>query len=85
MNAGKLLALLGFTGLRVRRGDSKFFVSFLSFVVNFTRFMQEERQTPDMRAQMTDIERLRHSTAHVRASCHSERSAAQSRNLSLYV
>ena len=68
MNAGKLLALLGFTGLRVRRGDSKFFVSFLSFVVNFTRFMQEERKTPDMRAQMTDIERLRHSTAHVLAT-----------------
>jgi hypothetical protein len=60
-------------------------VSFLSFVVNFTGFMQEDRKTPEMRAQMTDIERLRHSTAHVLASCHSERSAAESRNLSPYV
>ena len=30
--------------------------------------MQEERKTPEMRAQMTDIERLRHSTAHVLAT-----------------
>jgi threonyl-tRNA synthetase len=29
--------------------------------------MQEERKNPEMRAQMTDIERLRHSTAHVLA------------------
>jgi threonyl-tRNA synthetase len=30
--------------------------------------MQKERKTPEMRAQMTDIERLRHSTAHVLAT-----------------
>jgi threonyl-tRNA synthetase len=30
--------------------------------------MNEERKTPDKRAQMTDVERLRHSTAHVLAT-----------------
>jgi threonyl-tRNA synthetase len=30
--------------------------------------MQEDRKTPEMRAQMTEIERLRHSTAHVLAT-----------------
>src|SRR2546426_5096503 len=30
--------------------------------------MEEERKTPEMRAQMTDVERLRHSTAHVLAT-----------------
>src|SRR5256886_5436974 len=30
--------------------------------------MEEDRKTPEMRAQMTDIERLRHSTAHVLAT-----------------
>jgi threonyl-tRNA synthetase len=30
--------------------------------------MQDERKTPEMRAQMTDIERLRHSAAHVLAT-----------------
>jgi len=30
--------------------------------------MSEDRKTPEMRAQMTDIERLRHSTAHVLAT-----------------
>src|SRR3954469_23485284 len=30
--------------------------------------MAEERKTPEMRAQMTDIERLRHSAAHVLAT-----------------
>src|SRR5438067_13626907 len=30
--------------------------------------MSEERKTPEMRAQMTDIERLRHSAAHVLAT-----------------
>src|SRR5260370_8517262 len=30
--------------------------------------MQEGRKTPEMRAQMTNIERLRHSTAHVLAT-----------------
>jgi len=30
--------------------------------------MQEDRKTPEMRGQMTDIERLRHSTAHVLAT-----------------
>jgi len=36
--------------------------------------MTEERKTLEQRAQMTDIERLRHSTAHVLASCHVDRS-----------
>src|SRR5438045_9495956 len=30
--------------------------------------MQEERKTPEMRAQMSDIERLRHSCAHILAT-----------------
>src|SRR3954467_610592 len=30
--------------------------------------MEEDRKTPEMRAQMTDIERLRHSAAHVLAT-----------------
>src|SRR6476660_7386901 len=30
--------------------------------------MDEDRKTPEQRAQMTDIERLRHSTAHVLAT-----------------
>src|SRR5947199_10502627 len=30
--------------------------------------MQDERKTPEQRAQMTEIERLRHSTAHVLAT-----------------
>src|ERR1700682_6119768 len=30
--------------------------------------MADERKTPEMRAQMTDIERLRHSAAHVLAT-----------------
>jgi threonyl-tRNA synthetase len=38
-------------------------------VVNFTaQQMQDDRKTPEMRAQMTDVERLRHSTAHVLAT-----------------
>jgi threonyl-tRNA synthetase len=32
------------------------------------KFMSEERKTPEMRATMTDIERLRHSAAHVLAT-----------------
>jgi hypothetical protein len=47
--------------------------------------MNEERKTLEQRAQMTDIERLRHSASHVLAFCHSERSEAQPRNLSIYV
>jgi threonyl-tRNA synthetase len=40
-----------------------------NFVVNFHRFsMTEERKTPEMRAQMTDLERLRHSASHVLAT-----------------
>jgi hypothetical protein len=55
-------------------------VSFVFFVVNFTaQQMQDDRKTPEMRAQMTDIERLRHSTAHVLVSCHVERSRDISR------
>jgi threonyl-tRNA synthetase len=49
--------------------------------------MKEDRKTLDQRAQMTEIERLRHSTAHVLATaiaCHSEWSEAQSRNLSFH-
>jgi len=39
------------------------------FVVNLDRFsMTEERKTPEMRAQMTDLERLRHSASHVLAT-----------------
>jgi len=47
--------------------------------------MSEERKTLEQREQMTDLERLRHSASHVLAFCHSEWSAAQSRNLSIYV
>jgi threonyl-tRNA synthetase len=48
---------------------SKFFVSFGCFVVNFTAFyMQEDRKTLEQRAQMTDLERLRHSASHVLAT-----------------
>ena len=48
---------------------SKFFVSFVLFVVNFQRlFMNEERKTLEQRAQMTDLERLRHSASHVLAT-----------------
>jgi len=55
-------------------------VSFVCFVVNFTaQQMQEDRKTPEIRAQMTDIERLRHSTAHVLVSYHAERSRDISR------
>src|SRR6478672_7290098 len=39
-----------------------------SWLVSPPNRMQEERKTPEMRAQMTDIERLRHSTAHVLAT-----------------
>ncbi len=77
------------------RYPSKLFVSSACFVINSSVIpseveeslnrMSDERKTPEMRAQMTDIERLRHSTAHVLAGCHSERSEAQSRNLSSYV
>jgi len=47
--------------------------------------MNEERKTLEERTQMADLERLRHSAYRVLAFCHSERSAAQSRNLSIYV
>jgi len=30
--------------------------------------MSDERKTPEMRAQMTDLERLRHSASHVLAT-----------------
>jgi hypothetical protein len=57
---------------------SKFFVSFVSFVVNFTGpFMNEDRKTLDERPQMTDLERLRHSASHVLEFCHSERSEVE--------
>jgi threonyl-tRNA synthetase len=57
------------TRTAARKNDAKFSVSFMFFVVNFTaNRMQEDRKTPEMRAQMTDIERLRHSTAHVLAT-----------------
>ena len=52
-----------------RKNKAKFSVSFVFFVVNFTaQQMQDDRKTPEMRAQMTNIERLRHSTAHVLAT-----------------
>ena len=66
--------------IAARNNDAKFSVSFVFFVVNFTaQQMQDDRKTPEMRAQMTDIERLRHSTAHVLVSCHVERSRDISR------
>jgi hypothetical protein len=63
------------------RGNAgrKFFVFFTSLVVNFNgRSMNEERKTLEQRAQMTDLERLRHSASHVLAFCHSERSRESS-------
>jgi tellurite resistance protein len=52
-----------------RKNKAKFSVSFVFFVVNFTaQQMQDDRKTPEVRAQMTNIERLRHSTAHVLAT-----------------
>src|SRR5436190_6046520 len=69
-----------------RHAGNKFFVSFVRFVVNFTgHLMNEERKTLEQRATMTDLERLRHSASHVLAACHSERSEAKSKNLSIYV
>jgi threonyl-tRNA synthetase len=50
-------------------GYSKFFVSFVLFVVNFHRLlMKEERKTLEQREEMTDLERLRHSASHVLAT-----------------
>ncbi len=44
-------------------------MSFAAFVVTFIRlFMSEERKTLEERAQMTDLERLRHSASHVLAT-----------------
>jgi len=45
-------------------------VFFVPFVVNFHGFqpMSDERKTPEQRATMTDIERLRHSASHVLAT-----------------
>ncbi len=43
-------------------------MSFVSFVVNFPSFMNEERKTLEQRTQMTDLERLRHSASHVLAT-----------------
>src|SRR5207249_3344890 len=58
--------------------SGKFFVSFVPFAVNFHGLvMKEERKSLGERAQMTDLERLRHSASHVLATaifCHSERS-----------
>ena len=53
------------------RGDPgrKFFVFFTFLVVNFNgHSMCEERETLEQRAQMTDLERLRHSASHVLAT-----------------
>ena len=41
---------------------------FVFFVVNCSGFMQEDRKTLEQRAQMTDIERLRHSASHILAT-----------------
>jgi len=47
----------------------KFFVSFVSDVVNYRALlMKEERKTLEQREQMTDLERLRHSASHVLAT-----------------
>ena len=58
--------------------SDKFFVSLVSFVVNFHGLvMKEERKNLEQRIEMTDLERLRHSASHVLATaifCHSERS-----------
>ena len=49
--------------------SDKFFVSFVAFVANFTGLvMKEERKSLGERAQMTDLERLRHSASHVLAT-----------------
>src|SRR5437762_12938480 len=42
--------------------------SWSSWLIAPPKRMQEDRNTAEMRAQMTDIERLRHSTAHVLAT-----------------
>jgi len=58
----------------------------LSRGISLLNYMNEERKTLEQRAQMTDIERLRHSAANVLATailCHSERSEAKPRNLLL--
>src|SRR6195256_6513416 len=39
-----------------------------SWLISPPNRMQDDRKTPEMRAQMTDIDRLRHSTAHVLAT-----------------
>jgi hypothetical protein len=58
-----------------RHRYSKFFVSFVSFLVNFTRLaMSDDRKTLEQRAAITAIERVRHSASHVLAFCHVERS-----------
>jgi hypothetical protein len=64
------------------RNDRKFFVFFVSFVVNFTGFqsMSDKRKILEQRATMTDIEPLRHLASHLLAFCHVE----QSRDISYY-
>jgi hypothetical protein len=69
---------LNFAGAARDPGSGKFLVSFVGFVVNFTaELMKEVRKTLDERAQMTDLERLRHSASHVLEFCHSERSEVE--------
>jgi len=69
---------LNFAGAARDPVSGKFFVSFVVFVVNSSVIpsevkeslsrMSEERKTLEERAQMTDLERLRHSASHVLAT-----------------
>jgi threonyl-tRNA synthetase len=59
---------LNFAGAARDPVSGKFFVSFVSFMVNFSRTVKEERKTLEQRATMTDLERLRHSASHVLAT-----------------
>jgi len=75
---GTIAAKLQLCDNRSVRRASKFFVSFVVFVVNSSVIpseveesldrMSDERKTLEERAQMTNIERLRHSASHVLAT-----------------
>jgi threonyl-tRNA synthetase len=65
--AGWQPALPGFIARKIATRNSPY-PSYSSWLISPPNRMQEERKTPEMRAQMTDIERLRHSTAHVLAT-----------------
>jgi len=69
---------LNFAGAARDAVSGKFFVSFVVFVVNSSvnsseveeslSRMSEERKTLEERAQMTDLEQLRHSASHALAT-----------------